>query len=155
MLEGEACVARGLGFAGVKGYVGGFGKHALQPWGESSLKRIVHEAVHESLRLESALAHLKVKHKIALLHYAPVEETVRGEPLEIYPFLGSSRLEEPLNRYAVSAVFHGHAHYGRPEGKTSTGVPVYNVSLPLLERVSPGNPGFRLTSFHVQKEAVR
>jgi hypothetical protein len=72
-----------------------------------------------------------------LLHYAPIQETCDGEPLEIYPFLGSSRLEEPINRYNVSAVVHGHAHRGQPEGHTATRVPVYNVSLPLMARLSP------------------
>jgi Icc-related predicted phosphoesterase len=77
---------------------------------------------------------------VALLHYAPVASTVEGEPLEIYPFLGSTRLEEPLVRYEVSAVFHGHAHHGQPEGRTSNGAPVFNVSLPLMQRTRPEQP---------------
>ena len=67
-----------------------------------------------------------------------------GEPLEIFPFLGSSRLEEPLSRFGVSAVFHGHAHRGTPEARTSSGIPVYNVAIPLLNRAFPGEPAFRL-----------
>src|SRR5438876_11213529 len=90
------------------------------------------------------LARLRTPQRIAILHYAPVQSTVEGEPLEIYPFLGSSRLEEPLNRYEVSAVIHGHAHHGAPEGHTSTGIPVYNVSMPLLRRSFPDRPGFRI-----------
>ena len=66
-----------------------------------------------------------------------MQQTVEGEPLEIYPFLGSSRLEEPLNRYPVSLVVHGHAHRGQLEGATKSGVPVYNVSMPLLTRTFP------------------
>jgi Icc-related predicted phosphoesterase len=77
-----------------------------------------------------------------VLHYAPVRATVEGEPIEIFPYLGSSRLEEPINRYRVSAVFHGHAHRGTPEGQTSTGVPVYNVAMPLLSRMNPDRPPF-------------
>src|SRR5262249_43427221 len=97
-----------------------------------------------SLRLESALARLRPAQRIALLHYAPIQATVEGEPPEIYPFLGNSRLEEPLNRYAVTAAFHGHAHHGKPEGRTLAGVPVYNVSLPLLRQAHPDRPAFRL-----------
>jgi len=79
-----------------------------------------------------------------LLHYSPVIDTVDGEPREIYPFLGSSRLEEPVNRYAASVVFHGHAHRGQPEGKTAGGIPVYNVALPLLQRLYPDRSPFRV-----------
>jgi hypothetical protein len=104
----------------------------------------VHEALQEVLKLESALARLKTQHRIALIHYAPVRDTVEGEPLEIYPFLGSSRFEEPLTRYSVTAVFHGHAHRGSPEGRTSSGIPVFNVCLPLLKSLYPDRPPFRL-----------
>jgi len=103
----------------------------------------VHETVEEALKLESALARLRAPTRVAILHYSPIAETVDGEPLEIYPFLGSSRLEEPLLRYPVAAVFHGHAHRGRPEGRTRDGVPVYNVCLPLLREADPARP-FRL-----------
>jgi Icc-related predicted phosphoesterase len=137
VLDGDAQEVLGIGFAGVKGFGGGFGPRALGPWGEEIFKRFVHEAVEEALKLESALARLRTSHRLVLLHYAPIQETCDGEPLEIYPFLGSSRLEEPINRYHVSAVVHGHAHRGQPEGRTATGVPVYNVSLPLMTRLSP------------------
>ena len=100
----------------------------------------VHEAVNETLKLESALARLRNEKKIVLLHYAPVESTVEGEPREIYPYLGSSRLEEPLGHYSVNAVFHGHAHNGSPEGHTIGNIPVYNVSLPLLRRTNSDRP---------------
>ena len=73
----------------------------------------------------------------SLLHYSPIAGTVEGEPPEIYPYLGSSRLEEPLIRYPVDVVFHGHAHHGTLEGKTVGGVTVYNVSLSLLQRSFP------------------
>ena len=81
---------------------------------------------------------------IALLHYAPIQQTVEGEPPEIFPFLGSSRLEEPIGRYPVSFVVHGHAHCGQLEGTTKNGVPVYNVSMPLLTRTFADRPPFRV-----------
>lgn len=144
VLDGDSCEIHGIGFAGVKGFAGGFGARALQPWGEEVIKRWVHEAVEESLKLESALARLRTPDKIVLLHYAPIRDTVEGEPAEIMPFLGSSRLEEPLNRYPVTAVFHGHAHHGCPEGRTKDGVPVYNVAMPLLEHTFSDRPPFRV-----------
>ena len=94
----------GIGIAGVKGFGGGFGKRALGPWGETIIKQFVREAVDEALKLEAALARLRTPQLVALLHYSPVQQTVEGEPLEIYPFLGSSRLEEPIGRYPVSLV---------------------------------------------------
>lgn len=144
LLDGDTYEVHGVGFAGVRGFCGGFGRGALGAWGEPIIKQFVHEALQEVLKLESALARLKTQHRIALIHYAPVRDTVEGEPLEIYPFLGSSRLEEPLTRYSVSAVFHGHAHRGSPEGRTSSGIPVFNVCLPLLKRLYPDRPPFRL-----------
>ena len=102
------------------------------------------EALDEALKLETALARLRTEHRIAVLHYAPIRATVEGEPEEIFPFLGSSRLEEPLSRYPVHAVFHGHAHRGSPEGRTLGGIPVYNVSLPVLRQAFPDRPPFHL-----------
>jgi Icc-related predicted phosphoesterase len=144
ILDGDATEVKGVGFAGVKGFAGGFGKRALGPWGEDIIKQFVREAVDEALKLESALARLRGRPRIAVLHYSPIQETVEGEPVEIFPFLGSSRLEEPLTRYPVQAVFHGHAHRGQPEGKTAQGVPVFNVSLSLLRHVFPERPPFRV-----------
>jgi Icc-related predicted phosphoesterase len=149
VLDGDACEVRGIGFAGVKGFPGGFGQRALGPWGEETIKRFVHEAVGEALKLEAALARLRTRHRIVLLHYSPIRATVEGEPPEVYAFLGSSRLEEPLNRYPVTAVFHGHAHRGRPEGRTAADVPVYNVALPLLESLYPDQPPFRVLELAV------
>ena len=144
VLDGDATEVKGVGFAGVKGFAGGFGKRALGPWGEDIIKQFVREAVDEALKLESALARLRGRPRIAVLHYSPIQETVEGEPVEIFPFLGSSRLEEPLTRYPVQAVFHGHAHRGQPEGKTAQGVPVFNVSLSLLRHAYPDRPPFRV-----------
>jgi Icc-related predicted phosphoesterase len=144
ILDGDTCEVKGIGFAGVKGFGGGFGRGALGPWGEETVKRFVNEAVQEALKLESALARLRTPQRIAVLHYSPIEATVEGEPREIYPYLGSSRLEEPLTRYPVDAVFHGHAHHGSPEGRTMGNVPVYNVSIGLLRRLYPNQPPFRI-----------
>jgi Icc-related predicted phosphoesterase len=142
MLDGEACEVNGIGVAGAKGFAGGFGTAALGPWGEPTIKQFVHEAVNEALKLEASLARLRSKRQVVLLHYSPIRETVEGEPLEIYPYVGSSRLEEPITRFPVSIVVHGHAHRGRHEGRTKNNVPVYNVSMPLLTRVFPGRPPF-------------
>ena len=144
MLDGDACELKGIGVAGVKGFGGGFGQRALGPWGEPIIKQFVREAVDEALKLEAALARLRTSPIVALLHYSPIAKTVEGEPLEIYPFLGSSRLEEPIGRYPVSVVFHGHAHRGQPEGVTQKGVPVFNVSMPLLSRLAADRPPFRV-----------
>ncbi len=144
VLDGDSFETHGVGFAGVKGFAGGFGRGALGPWGEPIIKQFVHEAVNESLKLETALARLRSQHRIALLHYSPVRDTVEGEPPEIFPYLGCSRLEEPLLRYPVYAVIHGHAHNGSPEGRTARGVPVYNVAMPLLRKRYPDQAPFRL-----------
>lgn len=144
MLDGDSVEIHGVGFAGVKGFAGGFGRGALGPWGEPTIKLFVQEALNEALKLESALARLQTRHKIALLHYAPIRETVEGEPVEILPWLGCSRLAEPLERFEVSAVVHGHAHRGAPEGHTGTGIPVYNVAMQVLRHAYPDRPSYRM-----------
>src|SRR3954468_13707130 len=151
VLDGEVVEVQGVGFAGVKGFAGGFGRGALGPWGEQAIKQFVQEAVDEALKLESALARLRTQRRVAVLHYAPIRGTVEGEPPEIFPYLGSSRLEEPINRYRVNAVFHGHAHRGSAEGKTTTGVPVYNVAMPLLARVNPNRPPFLIVEVPLEE----
>ena len=152
MLDGEAIELHGVGIAGAKGFAGGFGRGSLGAWGERAIKLFVQEALEESMKLESALAKLRTPRRIALLHYSPIAATVAGEPVEIFPFLGSSRLEEPLLRYPVDAVFHGHAHRGTMEGRTINGVPVYNVAKPLLQRSRPEQPPFRLVE--IPREAA-
>jgi Icc-related predicted phosphoesterase len=144
VLDGEACEIEGVGIAGTKGFAGGFGRGSLGSWGEPAIKLFVKEALNEAMKLEAALAKLRTPRRIALLHYSPVASTLEGEPLQIFPFLGSSRLEEPLLRYPVDAVFHGHAHRGAMEGRTINGVPVYNVAKPLLLRSRPDHPPFRM-----------
>jgi Icc-related predicted phosphoesterase len=147
-LDGDTTEIHGIGFAGVKGFAGGFGRRALGPWGEPIIKEFVREAVNEALKLETALARLRSPRLVALLHYSPIQETVEGEPREIFPFLGCSRLEEPLTRYPVDVVFHGHAHHGQPEGRTTKGTPVFNVSMGLMKELFPERP-FRLVEIAV------
>jgi Icc-related predicted phosphoesterase len=149
VLDGEAIVIGDIGFAGVKGFGGGFDNHMLSMFGEGAMKAFVQEAVDEALRLDRALARLDAEHdhitrKIAIMHYSPIKETVIGEPEAIFPFLGCSRLSEPLNRREVAAAFHGHAHIGTMEGKTSSGVRVFNVSKPILTRAGYQCPFYLL-----------
>ncbi len=134
MLNGEAVEIAGVGFAGICGFGGGFGRRMLNAWGEPLIKQFVQESVSHAIRLEQALVKLQTERRIVVLHYSPIRETLEGEDPEIYAFLGSSRLEEPINRFRSTAVFHGHAHNGITDGKTSTGIPVYNVSAPVLHK---------------------
>jgi Icc-related predicted phosphoesterase len=144
ILDGDAVEVLGIGFAGAKGFVGGFGRGTLGPWGEPAVKRFVQEAIDESLKLEAALMRLRTERRVALMHYAPVRDTCVGEPVEIFAYLGCGRLEEPLHNYPVNVVFHGHAHHGAPEGRTTNGIPVYNVALPLLHATMKDGPPIRV-----------
>ncbi|GEO15311.1 metallophosphoesterase [Microvirga aerophila] len=128
VLDGQSCEIDGVGFVGVKGFAGGFGRRMLGSFGEPAIKQFVGEAMNETLRLENAMRQVKAKRSVVILHYAPVTDTIESEPLEIYPFLGSSRLAETIDRFQVSAIVHGHAHRGRYEGRTPGGQPVYNVA---------------------------
>lgn len=128
LLDGQACEIGGVGFVGVKGFAGGFGRHMLGSFGEPAIKAMVSEGVQEAIRLENAMRQVRAGRSMVILHYAPIQETVEGEPKEIYPFLGSSRLAETIDRFKVDAVVHGHAHRGRYEGRTPAGTPVYNVA---------------------------
>ena len=134
VLDGHNVVVAGIGFAGVKGFGGGFGRGSLGPFGEVEYKQFVQRALDEALKLENALRTLRTETRVAVLHYAPIAETLAGEPEMIWPFLGSSRLLPPIDTYGAAVVFHGHAHTGTAEGKTPSGIPVYNVALPLLKK---------------------
>lgn len=153
ILDGDAVEIAGVGFAGTKGFGGGFGAGTLEPWGEMMIKMFVQEAIDESLKLESALARLRTPHRVVLLHYSPIAATVQGEPEQIYPFLGSSRLEDPINRHGCDAVVHGHAHHGAHEGQTQTGIPVYNVSLSLMRRSFPDASPYRIIEIPLDDES--
>src|SRR5438876_2288928 len=146
VLDGEAIEVAGIGFAGIAGFGGGFGRRMLNAWGEPLIKQFVQESIRHAVRLEQALSKLQTERRIVLLHYSPIRATLKGEHPEIFAFLGSSRLEEPINRFRVNAVFHGHAHNGILDGKTSTGIPVYNVSAPALRKT--GKP-YRIVELQV------
>ncbi|HEX9964667.1 MAG TPA: metallophosphoesterase [Allosphingosinicella sp.] len=134
MLGEQATVIEGVGFAGAKGFIGGFGRGELGAFGEDAIKAFVDEARDEARKLENALRSLRTERVLAVLHYAPIPETVEGEPLEIYPFLGSSRLAHAIDRFDnVKAVVHGHAHRGAYSGHTPGGVPVFNVAQFVVE----------------------
>jgi Icc-related predicted phosphoesterase len=128
VLDGQSVEIDGVGFVGVKGFAGGFGRRMLGSFGEPAIKQFVGEAMNETLRLENAMRQVRAKRSLVILHYAPIPDTIESEPLEIYPFLGSSRLAETIDRFKVSAIVHGHAHRGRYEGRTPGGQPVYNVA---------------------------
>lgn len=138
VLDGNGIVIDGIGFAGVKGFGGGFGRGALSPFGEPEWKAVVDAAVAESLKLETALRDLRTDTKVVVLHYAPIAETLLGEPETLFPFLGSSRLLPPIDTLGASVVFHGHAHIGVAEAQTPAGVPVFNVAVPILRRDGRG-----------------
>jgi len=138
LLNGQSYETNGVAFVGVKGFVGGFGRRMLASFGEAVLKTFVAESVKEAMRLENAMRAVGNERAVVVLHYAPILDTVEGEPLEIFPFLGSSRLGETIDRFKVSAVVHGHAHHGRYQGHTPRGAPVYNVAFPVEK--STGRP---------------
>ncbi len=140
VLDGDHVVINDVGFAGSIGFAGGFDKYMLNSFGEPPIKQFVQEAVNEQLKLERALAPLETEKKVVLLHYAPIRHTVVGEPTEIWPFLGSSRLLQPIENFNVSAVFHGHAHLGTHQGKTPKGTPVYNVAMPIMQKIDENKP---------------
>lgn len=128
VLDGSCAEVNGVGFAGVKGFCGGFGERVVQPFGERLIKQFVDEGKSEAARLGRSLADLHTPRKIAVLHYSPVEETLAGEPREIFAFLGACWLGDELDRNGADFAVHGHAHGGSPEGRTRQNIPVYNVS---------------------------
>ena len=129
ILDEQAIEIDGVGFAGVKGFMGGYGRGELAPFGEPIAKAFVDEAMNEARKLENGLRSLRTERSVAVLHYSPTEETLEGEPAAIFQYLGSQRLADAIDRFDhVKAVVHGHAHHGRYEGKTPGGTPVYNVA---------------------------
>jgi len=134
VLNGNGIDLQGIGIAGSKGFGGGFGKSIVQPFGEPEIKDFIHSGIEEAARLQRTLSHLQTKHKLVVLHYAPIPETLVGEPLELYPFLGSSRFADAIDRGGADLILHGHAHHGAPSGKTMGKIPVYNVSRYVLCR---------------------
>jgi len=140
VLDGTGYERDGVGFAGTKGFPGGFGRGVLTAFGEREVKAFVQAAIDEALKLERALSQLRTEKRVIVVHYAPIVSTVRGESAEIFPYLGTSRLSEVIDRHGANLVLHGHAHHGQLEGKTVSGIPVYNVALPLIMAADSNKP---------------
>jgi Icc-related predicted phosphoesterase len=140
VLDGSSYERDGVGFAGAKGFIGGFGRGLLTAFGEKETKAFVQASLDETLKLERALSMIRMEKIVIVTHYAPICETVLGEPQEIWPYLGSSRLAEVIDRHGAKLALHGHAHHGKPDGKTTGGVPVHNVALSLLMQHNGGKP---------------
>ncbi len=140
VLDGTGYERDGVGFAGTKGFLGGFGRAVLTAFGEREVKAFVQAAIDETLKLERALSQLRTEKRVIVVHYSPIPATVKGEPPEIYAYLGTSRLAEVIDRHGANLVLHGHAHHGCLEGKTVSGIPVYNVAMQLLMAQDPPRP---------------
>jgi Icc-related predicted phosphoesterase len=137
VLDGSGYERDGVGFAGAKGFVGGFGRGVLTAFGEREVKEFVRASIDETMKLERGISQLRAPKRVIVVHYSPIAETVEGEALEIYPFLGTSRLAEVIDRHGADLVLHGHAHHGKLEGRTRGGVPVHNVAISLLQAQNP------------------
>src|SRR6476646_5111619 len=125
VLDEQAIEIEGVGFAGVKGFLGGFGRGELAPFGESIVKAFVQEAMDEARKLENQLRTLRTDRSVAVLHYSPTVETLEGEPEAIFQYRCTQRLADAIDRFDhVKAVVHGHAHHCRYEGRTPRGIPV-------------------------------
>lgn len=146
LLDGHCFEVDGVGFAGTKGFAGGFSPYELMPFGEGGIKTFVEIAEREAIKLDFGLEQLKSPIKIAITHYAPIKETVEGEPEPIFPFLGSSRLQRALDKHKPVLALHGHAHHGTFQGQSGSGVKVCNVALPVLRQRGEQHP-FTLFKF--------
>src|SRR3954470_20014948 len=140
LLDGQCHEVNGVGFAGTKGFCGGFAPHELMPFGEMGIKTFVELAEREAIKLDYGLAQLHSPVKIAITHYAPIQATVVGEPEPIFPFLGSSRLQRALDKHKPALALHGHAHHGSFSGETKGGVRVCNVALHILRERGEAHP---------------
>lgn len=138
VLEGEStvveCHGLRLGVAGAKGFGGGFAGRCGSDFGEPEMKAFIRHTKTAAARLGEALRRLDTDVRVALTHYAPVKDTLEGEPLEIYPFLGSYLLAEVMDKAGIDLAVHGHAHRGVEKGITPGGIPVRNAALPVIER---------------------
>jgi uncharacterized protein len=137
VLDGTGYERDGVGFAGTKGFVGGFGRGVLTAFGEPEIKTFVRASIDETMKLERAMSQLRTERRVVVLHYAPIVTTVVGESPEIYPYLGTSRLAEVVDRHGADLIVHGHAHHGSMDGKTTGGIPVHNVAITLLQAQEP------------------
>src|SRR4051812_23618268 len=137
VLDGTGYERDGVGFAGTKGFIGGFGRGVLTAFGEPEIKAFVKASIDEAMKLERAMSQLRTTKRVVVLHYAPIAATVVGEAPEIFPYLGSSRLGEVVDRHGADLIVHGHAHHGSLNGKTTAGIPVHNVAITLLQAQNP------------------
>jgi len=137
VLDGTGYERDGVGFAGTKGFVGGFGRGVLTAFGEPEIKTFVKASIDEAMKLERAMSQLRTEKRVVVLHYSPIAGTVQGEAPEIFPYLGTSRLAEVVDRHGADLVVHGHAHHGSLSGKTTGGIPVHNVAITLLQSQQP------------------
>jgi Icc-related predicted phosphoesterase len=137
VLDGTGYERDGVGFAGTKGFVGGFGRGVLTAFGETEIKTFVKASIDEAVKLERAMSQLRTQKRVVVLHYSPIAATVQGEAPEIYPYMGTSRLAEVVDRHGADLVVHGHAHHGTLTGKTTSGIPVHNVAITLLQAQQP------------------
>ncbi len=137
VLDGTGYERDGVGFAGTKGFVGGFGRGVLTAFGEPEIKAFVKASIDEAMKLERAMSQLRTPKRVVVLHYAPIAATVAGEAPEIFPYLGSSRLAEVVDRHGADLIVHGHAHHGSLNGNTTAGIPVHNVAITLLQSQQP------------------
>ena len=146
VLEGESfsvsCDGGTVAVAGIKGFGGGFAGASAADFGEPEMKQFVAHTKAAAESIERTLSSLDGDVKVALLHYSPIEDTLKGERLEIYPFLGSYLLAEAVDRAGADIVLHGHAHTGAERGTTPGGIPVRNVAQTVL-----GHP-YALYRFH-------
>jgi uncharacterized protein len=121
-----------VGVVGAKGFVGGFPGSHLPDFGEPALRMVYAETTAEVKGIARGLQEVSTCDvRIVLLHYAPTEATLAGEPGGIWAFLGTDRMAAPIREHEPDMVLHGHAHVGTFEGAIGP-VPVYNVSVPLI-----------------------
>ncbi len=138
VLEGSAVTIRAsgttIGIAGAKGFAGGFAGRSAEIFGEDEMKAFARHGQQAARTLAQAVNSLDTELTIALTHYAPVPGTLAGEPLELFPFLGSHHLAAAIDSSTspVALAVHGHAHYGCELGTTPGGTPVRNVARPVI-----------------------
>jgi Icc-related predicted phosphoesterase len=136
VLEGESVTidvaGQTLGIAGTKGFGGGFAGKCASVFGEPQMKEFAGHTVDVAERFRTAVSSLQADIRVALLHYSPISDTLHGEPPEIYPFLGSYLLGEPIDEFQLDLALHGHAHAGTERGTTPGGVRVRNVAQPVI-----------------------
>ena len=153
VLDGDAHEVLGVGFAGVKGFAGGFGRRALGPLGRAADQAVRAGGAGRGAEAgdrAGPAANRAARWRCCTTRPSP--PPWRESRWRSIPTWARSRLEEPLTRYPVDVVFHGHAHHGAPEGRTMGDVPVYNVSMVLLQRTFPDRPAFRVVELAVGRQ---